>query len=185
MPRKVSAREPLTACLSVFALTTCEVSIPTCVGAGLALPVAARGCPRIAPAKTSATPSTDRPIENRCVVAISHLTSSLLLRFATSHGPQVTSCLSLLLFLQNLHQIIVAFFGIHQRELGHCGLLQPRIFFASRNSYQRVRVALNEKRVEHCFLILAVGFFGVDRQERFFGIGRTDQAQITNRCAAN
>src|SRR3954468_1095585 len=37
------------------------------------------------------------------------------------------------LFIQNLHQVLGAFFRMHQRKLGHGSFLQLRIFFRARN----------------------------------------------------
>src|SRR5579859_7633328 len=108
MPRSVSAREALTARVSIFAFTICGVSIPACVRERLAPVAAPPGIPCIATAKTSTAPSTPKPLEDRCIPVISHLIPVPAL--STNHQSRVTSHESLLLLLQNLHQIIVALF---------------------------------------------------------------------------
>src|SRR5580692_1873989 len=174
MPRRVSASEAVTARVSIFALITCGVSAAFAAVAN--------------PPVKSATANIECPIR---IIRLVFISTSLPCRSfelspATGFEPLLTirHLLSNLL-LQNFHQVVVAFLRIHQRELGDRHFLQLRIFFSSRNGYQRVRVALNEERVEDGFLVFAVGFLGVEREQSLFCLFRTDQSEISNRRAPN
>src|SRR5690242_5791464 len=165
MPRSVSASVPLTARVSTFEFSICGASADW--------------------------PAYKAPAAKSVIVtAIFTLRIFRHIFIFTSRELPIASPLTIHpsvpgSLLQNLHQEIVAFLRIHQRELGNGRLLQLRIFLAARNRHQGVRISLNEKRVEHGHLVIAVSFLGVEHGQGLPRVFRADQTKIVYGRAAN
>src|SRR5580658_5505667 len=113
MPRSVSAREPFTARVSSLALINCGVSAAF---VAVAVPPAKSAAVKIAcPIKLirHVFISTSLPCHSLDQSPVTGPEPSL----PTHSSPFTSRSL-----LQKLHQVIVAFFRIHDRQLGHRGL---------------------------------------------------------------
>jgi hypothetical protein len=50
----------------------------------------------------------------------------------------------LLILLQDFHQVVRGFLGVHDRKFGNCGPFEFGIFFASRDGHDRRRIILDK-----------------------------------------
>src|SRR5258708_24888761 len=76
----------------------------------------------------------------------------------------------LLILLQDFHQIVRGFLGVHDGKLGHGGSLVVGIFLPAGDGHNGPVVPLKKIRVEQLFLVSAVAVFrakGMQRLVRF------------------
>src|SRR6267143_709777 len=142
----------------------------------VAFPPTAQRQDLLAPAGPGSRPS---PVARRCCQPLPRSSPAQVLCAAPKQSSHFASFpLSL---LQQFHQVVGAFLGMHQRQFGDRSLLEFRIFFASRDGHQRFCIPLQEICVQYFCFDRVVRFLAVDLLQRLPRLVRMDQPKISNR----